>query len=82
MVRLGADCASGWGQSLLSLVENTTHDSFELYYGLFLYNPVRVSTAPQGLPVLSLGVQYATQVLCINYGMCKTWGIKMIIYIF
>ena len=29
------------GQSLLSLVENTTHDSFELYYGLFLYNPVR-----------------------------------------
>ena len=29
------------GQSLLSLVQNTTHDSFELYYGLFLYNPVR-----------------------------------------
>ncbi|KAK9833303.1 hypothetical protein WJX81_004631 [Elliptochloris bilobata] len=26
-------------ESLLSLVENTTHDSFELYYGLFLYNP-------------------------------------------
>ncbi|KDD75242.1 hypothetical protein H632_c790p2 [Helicosporidium sp. ATCC 50920] len=25
-------------QSLLSLVDNTTHDSFELYYGLFLYN--------------------------------------------
>ena len=42
VVRLGADCASGWGQSLLSLVENTTHDSFELYYGLFLYNPVRL----------------------------------------
>lgn len=26
-------------ESLLSLVENTTNDSFELYYGLFLYNP-------------------------------------------
>lgn len=28
-------------QSLLSLVQNTTHDSFDLYYGLFMYNPVR-----------------------------------------
>ena len=27
-------------QSLLSLVDNTTHDSFELYYGLFMYNQV------------------------------------------
>ena len=27
-------------QSLLSLVDNTTHDSFELYYGLFMYNAV------------------------------------------
>lgn len=26
-------------ESLLSLVENTANDSFELYYGLFLYNP-------------------------------------------
>jgi len=26
-------------QSLLSLVDNTANDSFELYYGLFLYNP-------------------------------------------
>jgi arogenate dehydrogenase (NADP+) len=26
-------------ESLLSLVENTTNDSFDLYYGLFLYNP-------------------------------------------
>jgi arogenate dehydrogenase (NADP+), plant len=26
-------------RSLLSLVENTANDSFELYYGLFLYNP-------------------------------------------
>ncbi|CAK0753242.1 hypothetical protein CVIRNUC_002206 [Coccomyxa viridis] len=25
-------------QSLLSLVDNTTHDSFDLYYGLFMYN--------------------------------------------
>lgn len=24
--------------ALLNLVNNTTHDSFELYYGLFLYN--------------------------------------------
>ncbi len=36
-------------QSLLSLVENTTHDSFELYYGLFLYNPVR-RPAPRPAP--------------------------------
>lgn len=35
------DIPCDFGQSLLSLVENTTHDSFELYYGLFLYNPVR-----------------------------------------
>ena len=28
-------------QSLLSLVDNTTHDSFELYYGLFMYNQVQ-----------------------------------------
>jgi hypothetical protein len=27
-------------RSLLDLVENTTHDSFELYYGLFMYNQV------------------------------------------
>ena len=26
-------------ESLMSLVENTTNDSFDLYYGLFLYNP-------------------------------------------
>jgi arogenate dehydrogenase (NADP+), plant len=26
-------------RSLLSLVDNTAHDSFDLYYGLFLYNP-------------------------------------------
>jgi arogenate dehydrogenase (NADP+) len=26
-------------ESLLSLVENTANDSFDLYYGLFLYNP-------------------------------------------
>lgn len=27
-------------KSLLDLVDNTTHDSFELYYGLFMYNQV------------------------------------------
>lgn len=27
-------------KSLLTLVENTTNDSFDLYYGLFLYNQV------------------------------------------
>ena len=27
-------------ESLLSLVENTRHDSFDLYYGLFMYNQV------------------------------------------
>jgi arogenate dehydrogenase (NADP+) len=25
-------------EALLNLVDNTAHDSFELYYGLFLYN--------------------------------------------
>ena len=27
-------------QSLLDLVDNTTNDSFDLYYGLFMYNQV------------------------------------------
>ena len=27
-------------KSLLDLVDNTTHDSFDLYYGLFMYNQV------------------------------------------
>lgn len=27
-------------KSLLDLVNNTTNDSFELYYGLFMYNQV------------------------------------------
>ena len=30
-------------QSLLKLVDQTTHDSFDLYYGLFMYNAVRNS---------------------------------------
>ncbi len=34
-------------KSLLDLVDNTTHDSFDLYYGLFMYNQV-------GSPVLSV----------------------------
>lgn len=33
-------------QSLLSLVDNTTHDSFELYYGLFMYNQVEMCMHP------------------------------------
>ena len=28
-------------QSLLDLVDNTTNDSFDLYYGLFMYNKAR-----------------------------------------
>ncbi len=28
-------------ESLLSLVRNTTNDSFDLYYGLFMYNEAR-----------------------------------------
>lgn len=28
-------------EALLKLVENTNNDSFDLYYGLFLYNQVR-----------------------------------------
>ena len=34
-------------KSLLDLVDNTTHDSFDLYYGLFMYNQV-------GSPVVSV----------------------------
>ncbi len=30
-------------ESLLSLVRNTTNDSFDLYYGLFMYNEARHS---------------------------------------
>jgi arogenate dehydrogenase (NADP+) len=29
-------------ESLLSLVRNTTNDSFDLYYGLFMYNEARL----------------------------------------
>jgi arogenate dehydrogenase (NADP+), plant len=29
-------------ESLLNLVHNTAHDSFDLYYGLFMYNQVGV----------------------------------------
>ena len=36
-------------QSLLNLVDNTTHDSFDLYYGLFMYNPVRCPTTSHNL---------------------------------
>ena len=32
-------------ESLLSLVRNTTNDSFDLYYGLFMYNEVRACAA-------------------------------------
>lgn len=27
-------------ESLMNLVDNTSHDSFDLYYGLFMYNQV------------------------------------------
>ena len=37
--------------SLLSLVDNTTNDSFDLYYGLFMYNAVRAPMPSQTLPV-------------------------------
>lgn len=33
-------------RSLLDLVENTTHDSFDLYYGLFMYNQVGFAQQP------------------------------------
>lgn len=52
-------------QSLLSLVDNTANDSFELYYGLFMYNQVGVDVVGGGvcgrvgvlpvLPATSLG---------------------------
>ncbi len=51
-------------QSLLSLVDNTTHDSFDLYYGLFMYNAVR----PQ-MPTLennrSLATRCHTDMTCL-----------------
>ena len=31
-------------ESLLSLIDNTSNDSFDLYYGLFMYNQVDMST--------------------------------------
>ena len=34
-------------ESLLSLVRNTTNDSFDLYYGLFMYNEVRAGGRPR-----------------------------------
>ena len=34
-------------QSLLDLVDNTTNDSFDLYYGLFMYNQVGALIPPQ-----------------------------------
>ena len=50
-------------ESLLTLVENTAHDSFDLYYGLFMYNQVSTqwavccmrSRARAVLPTRSLG---------------------------
>ncbi len=30
-------------ESLLNLVDNTTNDSFDLFYGLFVYNLVRLT---------------------------------------
>lgn len=40
-------------QSLLSLVDNTANDSFDLYYGLFMYNQVRGRAgAPAAVPLL------------------------------
>lgn len=35
-------------QSLLSLVGNTNNDSFDLYYGLFMYNPVSGCSLSRG----------------------------------
>ncbi len=40
-------------ESLLSLVENTTNDSFDLYYGLFLYNPNATQVSLEGRCLLS-----------------------------
>ena len=35
--------------ALLNLVENTSHDSFDLYYGLFLYNANATGAGAMGL---------------------------------
>lgn len=51
-------------RSLLDLVDNTNHDSFDLYYGLFMYNQVRdwidvdskvTSWSPMGKTEVSCG---------------------------
>lgn len=55
-------------QSLLALVDNTTHDSFELYYGLFMYNPVRHSQlSPRGLSDL---LKLVSRVSGVFYSGC------------
>lgn len=38
-------------EALLKLVDNTNHDSFDLYYGLFLYNQNATGTWPLVLGV-------------------------------
>ena len=43
-------------QSLLSLVDNTTNDSFDLYYGLFMYNKVQ---SGHGVPRFIFILPYA-----------------------
>ena len=52
-------------QSLLSLVDNTTHDSFDLYYGLFMYNEVLRSDTPQRPPALVRDKDPAALQVCL-----------------
>ena len=40
-------------EALLNLVENTTNDSFELFYGLFMYNEASLS-ASKAVPAVHL----------------------------
>lgn len=44
-------------ESLQQLVNNTTHDSFELYYGLFMYNQVYTRAMIARLSICGLGAR-------------------------
>jgi arogenate dehydrogenase (NADP+) len=50
-------------ENLLQLVNNTKNDSFELYYGLFLYNTN--ATGKRGMAVEAAAVEVATAALAM-----------------
>jgi arogenate dehydrogenase (NADP+) len=57
-------------EALLQLVANTTHDSFDLYYGLFLYN----TNATGALWLLRAGFGVHEGHQGGAHGRCGCWG--------